>query len=107
VFALLWEKQKPAQVTAPRVSARRKRRRREEESDEEQEEVETPARVVDPDAWGLVEWLVDLWKRDREDYATEHPGQRECQTPGEAMSPDSGRCVITSSSVQRLSHPCF
>ena len=85
MFALLWENRIIAPVKPVKPRTRRKRRRRGEESDEEQEEVEKPVRVVDPDAWGLVEWLLDLWKRDREAYRVGHPGQREYLDRGDLM----------------------
>jgi hypothetical protein len=89
IYALLWEKQRHAPVKPVRASGRRSRRIRAEESEEEAEEVERYERVVDPDAWGLVEWLIDLWRWDAETFAGEYPGRREYLTRNSHSLPAS------------------
>lgn len=59
VFDLLWVPPPPADPVN-----KKRRRRGEEELEAEEAQKRIRQRVVSPEAWGLLEWLLDLWDAD-------------------------------------------
>jgi len=58
VFGLLWEKQQKT-------------------GGEGEEDGVAFRRRVNPAAWGLVGWLLTLWKKDKDEYAAAYPDESE------------------------------
>jgi hypothetical protein len=76
----------------------------EHDEDEEEEDGGGRVRLVDENAWDLVQWVIRLWKRDQELYAENHPDLRESTPALNNTCPVIGRRADSSWSVPTISH---